>query len=190
MKTIQDRCFVQGMPRQHLAVHVFAGLVGGLAGSFAMERFQRALGKLSPDLGGAPGGGGQQYRKPQSEPATYVAADRVACLATGEGIAQRDKPLAGSLVHYAFGGGLGAIYGAVAAHRPQVATGAGVPFGIAVWVTADEIGVPALGLAKPPTAYPFMDHASGFASHLIYGGATEAVRRLLVRALRPRGQPS
>lgn len=169
-----------------MRAHVIAGLVGGLAGSFAMEHFQRALGRISPDIGGAPGGGGQQYRKPQSEPSTYKAADVVACATTGQPVPAPYKPAAGSLVHYAFGGTIGAIYGAATAQDRDVASGGGVPFGIAVWVAADEIGMPLVGLAKPPTSYPLQDHASAFAAHLVYGATTEAVRRLVLAALAPR----
>ena len=165
-----------------MRAHVIAGVVGGLAGAFAMEHFQRALGKISPDIGGAPGGGGQQYRKPQSEPSTYVAADAVARATTGGPVPAPYKPAAGALVHYAFGGTLGAIYGAATAQDPRVAAGGGLPFGAAVWIAADEI----VGLAKPPTAYPLQDHATTFASHLVFGTTTELVRRLVLGALSPR----
>jgi uncharacterized membrane protein YagU involved in acid resistance len=55
-----------------------------------------------------------------------------------------------------------------------------------VWVAADEIGMPLVGLAKPPTAYPLKDHATTFASHLVFGATTEVVRRLVLAALAPR----
>lgn len=168
------------MRRQSLFVHLAAGVAAGLAASFAMERYQRALGRLSPDLGGAPGGGGQQYRQPQSEPSTYVAADVVSRAATGQALRSEDKPLGGSIVHYVFGGTVGALYGVLAAQRPAAAAGLGMPFGAAVWMTADEIGMPALGLAKPPTAYPLTDHLSGLSAHLVFGAVMESVRRLLV----------
>src|SRR4051794_26711227 len=86
-----------------LAVHVLAGLAGGLVASFAMEQFQAALGRLTPDAGGGSGGGGQQHRKPQSEPATYKAADAVATTVAGEHIPRKYRPAAGAAVHYAFG---------------------------------------------------------------------------------------
>ena len=169
-----------------MRAHVIAGVVGGLAGAFAMEHFQRALGKISPDIGGAPGGGGQQYRKPQSEPTTYVAADVVARATTGRNVPAPYKPAAGALVHYAFSGTLGAIYGAATAQDPRVAAGGGLPFGAAVWIAADELGMPIVGLAKAPTEYPWQDHATTFASHLVFGATTEVVRRLVLSALRPR----
>jgi uncharacterized membrane protein YagU involved in acid resistance len=168
-----------------IATQVVAGLIGGLVGSFVMERFQRAVGEwASPDAGGEPGGGGQQHRSPQSEPTTYRAADAVSKATTGHKIPREYKPAAGAAVHYAFGGSVGAIYGATAVRNPDVTAWAGVPFGAAVWLIADEMGVPLTGLSKPPTEYPLKDHASALAAHLLYGAATEGVRRLIVRSLR------
>ena len=60
---------------------------------------------------------------------------------------------------------------------------AGIPFGAALWLAADEIGVPAAGLAKGPAEYPVSKHASALAAHLVYGATTELVRRGLVRAI-------
>jgi hypothetical protein len=162
-------------------VNLLAGLAAGLVASFAMERFQRALGAVSPDMGGAPGGGGQQYRKPQSEPSTYVAADALVHAVTGQRLPAALKPAGGSLVHYAFGGSVGALYGALAASRPALAAGAGIPFGLAVWIVADELGMPMTGLAKSPNAYPLRDHASGLSAHLVYGVVMETVRRAVIQ---------
>jgi hypothetical protein len=170
----------------NLAAYVIGGLAGGLIASFAMEKFQAALGRLTPDAGGASGGGGQQHRKPQSEPATYKAADAVATTVTGEHIPRKYKPAAGAAVHYAFGGAVGAMYGAAAASNSEITAWGGLPFGATVWLIADEIGVPAAGLAKGPTEYSLTSHASAFATHLVYGVTTEIVRRALVRVLTPR----
>jgi putative membrane protein len=60
---------------------------------------------------------------------------------------------------------------------------AGIPFGAAVWLVADEVGVPAAGLANGPAEYPLSTHASALAAHVVYGATTELVRRNLVRAL-------
>ena len=169
-----------------LAVHVIAGIAGGLVASFAMEHFQRALGRLSPEVGGVPGAGGQQYRRPQSEPSTYKAADILSRSVTGEPVAPENKPVAASAIHYAFGGAVGAIYGAATVENPDIAAWGGVPFGASVWLVADEMGMPLIGLAKPPTAHPLQDHAATLASHLVYGVTTEAVRRLVLTILRSR----
>jgi hypothetical protein len=167
-----------------VTINVVSGLIGGLVAAYAMERFQRALGRISPEIGGAPGGGGQQYRQPEAQPTTYTPADVVARATTGHEVPPEYKPAAGAAVHYAFGGAVGAIYGAAAARTPDITAWAGVPFGASVWLIADEMGMPALGLATPPTAHPLKDHATSLASHLIYGAATEVVRRSLVATLR------
>jgi hypothetical protein len=163
----------------HVARQVLAGLIGGLVASYAMERFQYALSRISEDMGGASGGGGQQHRKPQSEPATYKAADVVSRAVTGNRLRQENKPIGGSIVHYAFGGAVGAIYGAAASQNDEVTAWGGIPFGAAVWLVADEIGVPLSGLSKGPTEYPLSSHISALAAHLVYGFTTETVRRLL-----------
>ena len=131
--------------------NVVAGLIGGLVASYAMEHFQQALSRISEEMGGASGGGGQQHRKPQSEPATYKAADAAARAVTGKPLSKADKPTGGSIVHYAFGGAVGAIYGAAASQNDEVTAWAGIPFGATVWLVADEIGVPLSGFAKGPT---------------------------------------
>jgi len=171
--------------RRHQAVNIVGGIAGGLAGSFVMEHLQRVLGRLSHDVGGAPGGGGQQYRQPQGEPSTYKAADVVAKATTGHPVPESKKPLAGAAVHYAFGSAMGAIYGAAAARNPDVTSGWGIPFGASVWLIADELGMPALGLAPPPSAHPARDHATTLASHLLFGAVLECVRRSVVTILRP-----
>jgi putative membrane protein len=164
-----------------LARNVVAGTIGGLVASWTMEYFQRALGRLSEEMGGTSGGGGQQHRMPQSEPATHKAADAIAETITGEGVPREYKPTAGSLVHYAFGGAVGAIYGAAAARTPDVTAWAGLPFGATVWLIADEMGVPLAGLSHAPTEYPLSSHVSALATHLVYGATTECVRRTMLR---------
>jgi uncharacterized membrane protein YagU involved in acid resistance len=171
--------------RKHdLAVSVIGGIAGGLVASFAMERFERALGRLSPEVGGVPGAGGQQYRRPQSEPATFQAADVLADHVTGQPLPGTSKPAVASALHYAFGGAVGAIYGEAAVRTPDIATGAGLPFGATVWLLADELGMPLAGLARKPAAYPIEDHATTLAAHLIYGAVTEGVRRTVIATLR------
>ncbi|HET7620219.1 MAG TPA: DUF1440 domain-containing protein [Vicinamibacterales bacterium] len=119
-----------------------------------------------------------------SEPATNKAADAIASLVTGGEVPEQYKSAAGSVVHYAMGAATGALYGAIAERKDGVTAWAGLPFGATVWLLADEIAVPAAGLAKGPTSYPPSTHAYALASHLVYGAATESVRRGLRALLR------
>jgi len=160
-----------------------AGVVGGLVASYAMNEFQVLWSKVSESLreqGGEQGqggaGGGEQ------EPATVKAAEAVSEGVFGHELTKKEKPLAGEAVHYAMGGASGAIYGALAEFAPSVTAGAGLPFGTAVWLLADEAAVPALGLSKAPTEYPLSTHAYALVSHFVYGLTTDIVRRA-VRSL-------
>jgi uncharacterized membrane protein YagU involved in acid resistance len=78
---------------------------------------------------------------------------------------------------------MGGVYGALTELSPKVASGAGMPFGAALWLAADEVAVPALGLSKKPTESPAPIHAYALASHLVYGLTTDLVRRVVRRVL-------
>src|SRR2546428_810438 len=79
----------------------------------------------------------------------------------------------------AVGALVGAVYGAVAEIVPRATAAAGLPFGVAIWLGAHVIAVPALDLAEPPIRRPVDKEAEEFGLHLIYGMTTELVRRLL-----------
>lgn len=159
--------------------HVAAGIIGGLAGSWLMTRFHVAL----------YGGGVTGIEEPQShrpvdggrnDPATKVA-DQVVTAATSAPLTHAEKQVAGPVVHYLFGASMGALYGGLAHAWPVVTTGAGVPFGLAVWLLADEIALPALGLAEPPEAYAFSTHVEMLGAHVVFGLATHATTRQVLQ---------
>jgi hypothetical protein len=117
------------------------------------------------------------------EPASIQVAEAVAEPIVGRQLTEREKTVGGSVAHYAFGALVGAMYGAAAETRPSTAAGGGVPFGVSVWLGADELGLPAVGLAAAPQNYPLSRHAAAFASHVVFGVTVECVRRML------RGRP-
>jgi uncharacterized membrane protein YagU involved in acid resistance len=90
-----------------------------------------------------------------------------------------EKRIGGSLVHYAFGGAMGALYGSLAERHPRVTAGYGAPFGVVFWLVADEMAVPALGLSRPATSYPASVHLYALLSHLVFGASAEGTRRFL-----------
>jgi hypothetical protein len=118
----------------------------------------------------------------EDENATTKAAEKLSNLA-GIQLTPKQKNHAGSAVHYAFGSLVGAAYGLASEFLPPVRTGLGVPFGAAVWLLADEIGVPTLKLSKPATKYGLDVHAKSLASHGVYGATAELVRRSLRAAI-------
>jgi putative membrane protein len=153
-----------------------AGLVGGVIAAGAMSVVHKTVAR---SLAGTSG----EARQQKEEDATVTVADGIARLLLQRPLAEDEKPLASNLVHYGFGGTVGALYGGVAAVVPQVTTGSGLPFGVAVWLGAHVTAVPALGLSEPPTRRPLSKEGLELALHLVYGAVTEIVRRLARRVL-------
>jgi uncharacterized protein DUF1440 len=167
-----------------------AGAIGGLAGSWAMVRFNRALGG-----GGFRRGDAHPHRRQRArpndtdgtfsdEPASIQLASAIASPVIGRPLDEREKEVGGPIMHYLFGAFMGAMYGAAAETQPSATAGAGIPFGTAVWLAADEIGVPLAGFASDPQDYPLSRHAAAFGSHVVFGVTVETVRRIL------RGNPA
>jgi uncharacterized membrane protein YagU involved in acid resistance len=60
---------------------------------------------------------------------------------------------------------------------------AGLVFGAALFVLADEVAVPAFGLSGKPTEVPVSSHLYGLGAHLVYGISAEIARRGMRAAL-------
>jgi uncharacterized membrane protein YagU involved in acid resistance len=144
-----------------------AGLLGGLLAAGAMSLMHTVLADGDHEAG-------------QSKPDD--ATVKVAAAATnlvGYRLGEAEKAPAGSVVHYAFGAVIGAVYGAAAEIVPVVSRAFGLPFGAAVWLGAHVVTVPAFGLAESLVRQPVAKEAEEFGLHLVYGTITEFVRRLL-----------
>lgn len=161
-----------------------AGALGGAAASWAMVAVNHAIGGTENES--HPHQHRRQDASPNDtdstisdEPASMQVASRAGQAVTGRPLAEREKKIGGSVLHYMFGASLGALYGAAAEFGPGTTALAGLPFGTSVWLAADEVGLPLLGLARKPTEYPLPRHLAAFASHLVFGLTTEVVRRQL-----------
>ena len=157
-----------------------AGVAGGLLASLVMEQFQALWTKVSETLQESEG---DARTKRKAKPMTVKAADAISEQVFGHKVRKKKQKLAGEAVHYAMGATSGAIYGAMAEVTLLVTAGEGLAFGTAVWLVADELSLPALGLSKPPTKTPLSTHVYALASHFVYGAVTEAVRRVVRKAL-------
>ncbi len=147
-----------------------AGLVGGLVASFVMSQFQVLLSALSEEEK-------KPKKKKEDEPANIKTAEAISENVFDHKLIKSEKEPAGEAVHYAMGATSGLIYGIASEIAPITTVGLGLPFGAAVWLVADDVVVPALGLAKPATEYPLSTHAYALSSHLVYGLTTDIVRR-------------
>lgn len=146
-----------------------AGLIGGLIASFVMEKFQMLVRPMIQSESG--------QKEKKDEPATEKAASAVSENIFDHRMTKDEKPAAGEAMHYAMGGTSGMIFGAASEVIPEASIGAGLPFGTAVWLLADDLVVPALGLSKPVSDRPLSENAYALSSHLVYGLTTDIVRR-------------
>lgn len=175
-----------------------AGAVGGLAAAWVMNQFQSAWSRMTTGIERPHGAQSMQQGQPQhgvgrelqksgsdeaSDNAAVRSASAIAETAFDHKLTKAEKETGGAVMHYAMGATSGVLYGAAAEMAPVVTMGAGLPFGAAVWLVADEGIVPALGLSKTPDEYSLSMHAYSIASHLVYGVTTEVVRHVVRRAL-------
>lgn len=114
-----------------------------------MNLFQAGLSKLSEQHERAEGQRPRQSQ--QGDDATVKAASAISQAVLHRQLTSDEKRIAGPVVHYAFGSVVGGVYGAMAEMVPVTTKAWGVPFGAAVWLGADEIGVPAAGLSQSTT---------------------------------------
>jgi putative membrane protein len=146
-----------------IAKGLLAGLLGGLAGSVA---------KIA----------GEMVYNPRTEgqvPPPVVLVRRIA----GHPLTHMQELVTMNAIHFTFGAATGAIYGAVAEAAPAVTAGYGSVFGVVLQLCTHETLVPAAGLDKPAPQQPMREHLSEFFTHILYGVATEAVRRIARKKL-------
>jgi putative membrane protein len=162
---------------------LLAGAAGGLVGTIAMTQFQKGWQKTSEkrrfgDLRREESSSGPQDST-QSETATMKAAGKLARTA-GRELTREERRQVSPWVHYGFGAAMGALYGMAMEAPPRGVRSQRIPFfgslfGSALFLGADEMAVPALGLSK--AAESPSSHFYGWASHAVYGLTTEFVRR-------------
>jgi putative membrane protein len=158
---------------------LIAGLVAGAVGAGAMSIAHKGLMAITPGTRPPTAAADDE----QHEDATVKVGNGITRWLLHRPLPEDKKPLAGTIVHYAFGAGVGGLYGGLATVMPRVTVALGLPFGVAVWLGAHVIMVPALGLAAPPTHQPLLKETLEFVLHLVYGAVTELARRPIRQAL-------
>jgi hypothetical protein len=174
------------MDRTVIMKGAVAGLVGGLAGTWAMNHFQAWWTQVSHGQEPQSAAGRHDARDWQElaegRNANELAAQTIARHTIHRPLDRQELGAGAMAVHFAFGGAMGGLYGAFWEISPATRQMGGAAFGTAVWAAADEIAMPVLGLSRPTTEHPPERHAHAFAAHIVYGVTTEIVRRG-VRAL-------
>jgi hypothetical protein len=160
---------------------IFSGVVGGLAGTWAMTETQRAWthavdGDVPESAGGKHDARDWQERS-EHQNSNELAAQAIAGYVLGRSLTRQELRLAAPAIHYLFGAAMGAVYGAYTEQRETRASGAG--FGTTVWLAADEVAMPLLGLSQSTAVRPLEMHLQSLVAHLVFGAATEMTRRTI-----------
>ncbi len=165
----------------------FVGAIGGAVGTLVLNSFQTA------SLQGT-----EAVEKRLPSPNTYTEQQKglleqfnkahaktaeVAAWAAGKPLSPAVSKRAVPAVEYAFGAVCGALYGAVAEYLPSITSGFGMTFGAALFTGASEVVLPALGWVPQPSERTPVQHLGGLSGNVVYGAATEGVRRLLRKSL-------
>lgn len=169
---------------------IFAGAIAGFVASWVMNEFQ-GIWNRSSEM--AKEREWQRQKRPVSEimqppqqsgseDATQVVANKIAEYVLQQPLTKEQKVRLAPAVHYAFGAGMGAAYGLISEYFPRARSGFGLLFGTALFLGADESMLPLLGLSRNPGDYPLSVHAYAWASHLVFGAATEVVDEVVRRA--------
>jgi hypothetical protein len=164
---------------------VIAGAIGGLAGTSAMNEAQRAwtnaVDGQAPESPAGKHDARDWQERSEGQNSNEIAAQYVATYIAGRSLDRSELAVAATFTHYAFGAAMGALYGAYAERRRRQPTGIG--FGLAVWLLADEIAMPLLGLSGSTLRRPLEKHLQSIAAHIVFGMTTEAARGAFERQL-------
>jgi len=167
---------------RNVTAGVVAGLIGGIAGTIAMNEAQALWSWMVNGFQSTSAAGRHDSRdwqeKNEDQNANELFAQTIATHTIDRSLTGDELEVAAPIVHFAFGGSIGAVYGAAMEAGPVgSAIVAGAAFGTAVWIGADEIAMPVLGLSRDDREYPMEAHVQSFVAHLAFGLTAELVRR-------------
>jgi hypothetical protein len=181
--------------RPSLAKGLIAGAAAGIAATLMMDQFQSLLSSAQkatekhkrmsegePEWQIKHDQAQAEQENAAKENSTERAARRIA-QAAGTSIANENRKAAGQAVHYGFGTLMGLVYAVTAEWLPDVTAGSGAAFGTLLFLTADEVAVPAFQLSASPTETPISGHLQYWAAHMVYGATLETTRNLVRRWL-------
>jgi hypothetical protein len=156
------------------------GALAGLAGTFAMNVAQRlwtrAAGDHPPESAAGPHDARDWQERDEAQNSNELAAQTVATM-VGRPLTDRELAVVAPIVHFSFGAAVGAAYAAYV-HTLGERRRTGLGLGTALWLAADEIAMPLLGLSRSTLQRSGEKHLQSLAAHFVYGVVTERVRRI------------
>ena len=168
-------------PPRRLVQSAVAGAVAGLAGTWLMSEVQRvwtrAVDGHPPDSAGGKHDARDWQERTEDQNSNELAAQAIATRLIGRCLTREEMGIAAPLMHYTFGSAVAGVYGMWAERLRKRRILAGLGFGAALWLAADIVAMPVLGLSGPTRRRPLEMHLQSLTAHLVYGVITELVRR-------------
>jgi hypothetical protein len=151
--------------RRSLTTDIALGALAGIAGTFAMDQVTTFLADRQPEE--------VTKREDEARGGKHVYERAAQKLTRGKASEDQEKRISTG-IHWGLGVFFGATYGLMRHRFPRLGLGSGLAYGVLFTLLMDEGASVALGLAPPPTKFPWQTHARGFAGHLVLGGVVEA----------------
>jgi uncharacterized membrane protein YagU involved in acid resistance len=112
-----------------------------------------------------------------------MAAQAVADVVIDRPLTCAELSIAARVLHFGFGAAVGAVHG-VFAEQTAVRRQSGLRLDATLWLAADEIAMPMLGVSESTVRRPLEMHLQSFTAHLVYVVIAER-GRWLTRSLMP-----
>lgn len=123
--------------------------------------------------------------RPEGEPPAHVMASKIEQM-FGLNPTPEEHKLAGDVVHYGIGIAPAVLYALYRDKLPGKGPTRGLLYGLAMFLTQDEVMNSVSGLAAKPKDYPWQAHARGLVAHLVYGVATELALNMMEKTAEAR----
>jgi putative membrane protein len=135
-----------------------------------------AAGDPPPESAAGPHDARDWQEREEAQNSNEIVAQTVATM-VGRPLNDRELAVAAAIVHFSFGAAVAAAYNIYVRSRGE-GRRTGLGLGTALWLTADEIAMPVLGLSRSTLQRSWDKHLQSLAAHVVYGVVTERTRRL------------
>ena len=154
-----------------IVTDVAVGVAAGVVGALAMKAFQSAWINVT-----------------ETAPKAHIAENAANALSqaiAGKPVRHSAMKSAINAMRYGTGAIAGGAYGLVAGVLPLATAGGGALYGGLLWLTADGLALPALGLSPQPSKTSVREHSYALASCLVFALAMDLTRRTFNRWISP-----